>query len=362
MSTDIAVGVLGTGIFLPPQVRKNDWWPDSTVQHWRERSGAGVLSGSAPEEPGMATEGIRRVTQAMLAVRDDPFKGAVERRVMSQGMVTSDIQVAAGKEALSRAGIAPESVTLVLTNSQLPDHLNVPNAPIVHRKLGLPRDCLALDVDSACNSFQTQLALASGMIQAGRARYALLIQASGFLHLARPQDQHSAWFGDGATAVVIGPVGKGKGLLASCHRTDGTLHEALVTGCPGHRWFEGAAPTLYVKDHAAAREMLLKVADMGKEVVHAALADCGHPPEEVTFYASHQATAWFRRVTQDFIGLTHARHCDTFTWTGSLGPANIPAQLAMGEREGLLREGDLVAMYTGGSGITWSSLVMRWGL
>ena len=33
-SDSTSVGILGIGIHLPPEVRKNDWWPASVVDRW----------------------------------------------------------------------------------------------------------------------------------------------------------------------------------------------------------------------------------------------------------------------------------------------------------------------------------------
>lgn len=354
------VGIHGIGIYLPEPVRKNDWWPQSIVETWAGKSGASLLRSAADSSEPIA-EGVSRALEGMAEVAADPFKGAVERRVMPDGMVTSDMEAAAAKDALSRAGIDPGEVGMLLLNSQLPDFLSVPTAPAVHRKLGLPERCLSMATDAACNSFLTQLAIAEPMIRSGQVRYTLLVQSSGFLHLARPEDQHSAWFGDAATAVVVGPAGAGRGILGRAHRTDGSMYNALVTGCPGVRWYSGQQPVLYVDDVKSARRMLLSVADRGKQVVGEALAEAGCDAEHVRFYASHQGTRWFRKVTQEHIGLVNARYVDTFPWTGSLGAANIPMVLGTAEREGLLKAGDLVATYAGGSGVTWSSVVLRWG-
>lgn len=355
----LQVGIHSIGVHLPEIVRKNDWWPESTVRAWREKIDANLQRQRVDDDTAVS-EGVRAVAEAMARYYADPFKGSVERRVMPEGMVTSDMEAAAAEDALVRAGIARNRIGLLLTNSQLPDYLSVPTAPEVHRKLKLSDRCLAIGTDAACNSFLTQLALAEQYIRGGMTEYALLVQSSGFLHLARPEDAHSAWFGDGATAVLVGPVSSDHGVLTSSHRTDGSLYHALVTGCPGRRWYD-AEPYLYVESARLARKMLLSVAEMGREVVHAALGAADLRPEQVDYYASHQATPWFREVTQAFIGLTNARYSDTFTQTGSLAAANVPFMLAMGEREGKLHKGDLVAMYSGGSGVTWSGVVMRWG-
>ena len=59
-------------------------------------------------------------------------------------------------------------------------------------------------------------------------------------------------------------------------------------------------------------------------------------------------------------GMDRARFFDSYPWTTSLSASNIPFELAMAQREGLLRKGDLVAAHSGGSGIVVSGALMRW--
>lgn len=140
------------------------------------------------------------------------------------------------------------------------------------------------------------------------------------------------------------------------------MHDGMVFGVPGKKWFEDGRIVGYPKKAAVAWRMLLSIADFGKDVLGAALEDAGLTVDEVQFYASHQATAWFRAVTQEHAGMHDAKSTDTFPWAGSLSAANIPLVLAIGEREGLLKHGDIVAAYSGGNGITYSGLTMRWGV
>lgn len=354
------VGILGIGIYLPEPIRKNDWWPRHVVDGWRAERKKTNLVRAERERGDPSTEGARVTFLGMETWADDPFRGAVERRVMPPGMRSSDMEVLAAEDALRRAGISPQQVELLLLFSQLPDQLIISNATKVHHRLGLSRRCFTMGTDSACNAFLQQLSLAEQMIKVGRARYALIIQSAAVVHISRPEDMHSAWFGDGATAAVVGPVPEGYGILGASHKTDGSFHDALIAGCPGKNWWEGI-PILYVKDRYAARRMLLVIADLAKDSVDDALCEAGINHDQVAFYATHQSTRWFRQVTQEYIGLPNARSFDSFAWTGSLAACNIPFMLGMGEREGLLRSGEIVAMHTGGSGVIYSGMVMRWG-
>lgn len=362
MGSNVQIGIHGVGIYLPEQVRKNDWWPDAIVDGWRQNQQKKVLTRAVQDQADPPTAGVQATFDALKEYADDPFKGAVERRVMPAGMRSSDMEIAAAKDALARSGTSPSEVDLLLVYSTVPDQLTISNATLIHRELGLPTRCLSMGTEGACNSFLQQMAMAQALIRDGRAKKALLIQSNALLHICRAEDPHSAWFGDAATAVVAGPVSGGRGVLGQAHFTDGSFHEALQSGCPNSpEWWRGEPIWLYVRDRDQSRKMLMVIADLAKSAVDGALADAGLPHDAVDFYATHQSTAWFRKATQQYIGLANARSFDSFAWTGSLSGSNIPFMMGMAEREGQLREGDLVAMYTGGSGVVWSGLALRWG-
>ncbi|MCP4449766.1 MAG: hypothetical protein GY811_31210 [Myxococcales bacterium] len=360
MQKQVAAGIWGVGTYLPPTVRTNDWWPKEVANAWLEKD-AKIVPEKSRTRPEPKTEGQRRVLEAMAKYRDDPFYGAVERRVLDEDKSASDMEIKAAAAALADADVDPASIDLVLGFSIVPDYQTSPNACLLHKTLGLPRSCLALATDSSCNSFLHQLSLAESMILSGRAKFVLLFQSNLLRRLIAEDWPASAWFGDAATAIVVGPVSEGHGVLAMSHRVDGTTHDALVASVPGRRWYEEGRVLWHPRDPKPARELILQVADHGNEVVTEALENAEISKADISFYSSHQATPWFRPVTQDFIGLTNARYADTFDFAGHVSSCNIPLALHAGKQEGTLKDGDVVATYSGGSGVTWSSVVMRWG-
>jgi 3-oxoacyl-[acyl-carrier-protein] synthase-3 len=354
------VGILGLGVYLPEQIRKNDWWPESVVAKWRDKKAQTITRYEGADDSSM-TEGLKRTLAALAALGDDPFQGSVERRIMPEEITTTDMETWAARKAIERAGIDKREIDFVFSYTICPEHINVPSSCVVHHNLGLSERCFSLNPDAVCNSFAAQMTLAESFIRSGRARYGLLTQSSALSRLAAIEDPVSLFFGDGATAAIVGPVAEGKGLLGFAHRTDGSMHRALIAGVPGKRWYDEGRAVAYSGDGDAGKRMLFGVADRGKESIEAALEQAGLTKQQVDFYASHQATAWFRPVTQEYFGLAHARSVDTFQFAGSLSAANLPLVLSVAEQKGVLRDGDVVATYCGGTGITWSSLVMRWG-
>ena len=358
MTSTTNVGILGIGVYLPDEVRTNDWWPESLVNQWRQKNAEILPSDKKPPEP--RTEGERLSLAAMAEARRDPFYGAVERRVKPAGMFASDMETLAGKDALDKAGVKKSEVGLLLTYSATPDYLTAPNACAVQNKMGLSSKCLSVSIEAECNSFLSQLWLAEGMIRAGQVGHALLVQSNS-TELLDPQHPCSAWFGEGATAVVVGPVRSERGILGRSYYVDGSLHDAVVSTVPGRRWFDEGRISWHSHDKQRSPLLILQAADFARKMVGEALESAHMTLDDVDFYAAHQATVWFGPLTREYVGLSQARSVDTFKWAGHMNTCNIPLVLATAEKEGLLRPGDVVAGFAGGLGFTASSIIMRWG-
>lgn len=356
MSAEKNVGILGVGSYLPAEVRTNDWWPKSVVEKWDKR----FLS-RKPENPDDFTGGARLAVIANAKVASDPFRGCVERRVMADGELASNLETRAARAAIENAGIDPKEIGLLLSFSYVPDVLLMSNGSIVHKNLGLSEKCLTIPVEAACNSFLTQMAVAEQMIAGGVARYALLVQSSTPSRILPMEEMHSTTFGDGATAVVVGAVAEGRGVVARAHRTDGSFGRTLVCTVPGKRWYDDGHQVLHVEDRAAAHRMFLAAADLGKTVLDDCMAQAGIGADDVNFFACHQGTSWFRATVQEYMGFRRAKAVDTYSWASSLTGCNIPLVLDVAQKEHLLNDGDLVAMYSGGTGVIYSGMLIRWG-
>ena len=363
-----SVGIYSVGVYLPEEVRTNEFWPASLVEQWRDKKKAHSVPSHADwiEKQGDGVElppmpGIQAVIDALIAQKDDPFQGSRERRIAPDDAVASDLEVRAARDAITRAGIDPNDIGFVITHSAVPDYLLAPNSAVVHKQLGLRERCMSLAVEGACNTFPLQVQLAESLIKSGQYKYGLIVASSLGSRILPSKQPGAALFGDGAVALVLGPVAEGYGILGRSHHTDGTRHKAVAISVPGKRWYDEGKNVFHVVESDLGRGLILSVADHAKEAIEEALTDAGLTKADVSFYACHQGTQWIRKVTQDHAELSHARTVDTFEWAGSLMSGNQALVLAMAEREGMLKSGDVVSTFSGGLGETWSSLVIRWG-
>ena len=352
-----SVGILGIGMYLPEEIRRNDWWPESVVAGWMAKRPAGP----PPSPSGPVSAGAALVMKAMAEQAVDPFQGAVERHVMPPDMSVFDMEERAARMAIERSGIDPQQIGLLMTHTVVPEYLLGNPACILHQRLGLAKECFTTDTGAATYAFMMQLTLAETMLASGRARYALLVQSCGASRLLDAEDPVSPLFGDGATAVVVGPVANELGVLSSVHYTDSRYPRTLIASVRGGTWYDEGRAVLHVADPVQLRDVFLGTADVCKESIEAALAKSGHAAKDVDFFCIHQGTPWLRRIVQDHAGLGGARSVETFALTGYLFAAVLPAGLFVAERDGLLRQNALVVLAGGGPGQTYGAAVLRWG-
>lgn len=355
------IGLISAAAYLPPEVRRNDWWPTATVERWA------ALRGAPPPPAGRLTPAMARVLAEMAQQAVDPFQGVTERRVMPADLASVDMEAQAAERAIAHAecragsaGFDRRQIDVLLTHTAVPEYLLSNTACALHHRLGLAPTCFTMQAEASGNSFLMQLTVAEQMIAAGRARYALLVQSAAGSRLLDAESPMSPLFGDGASAVVIGDVPDG-GLLATVHRTDGSYPRGLIAGVPGRRWYDDGRIVLHSGDPGAMRQIFLETADRAAEVVGAALSAAGRAAADVGLFAVHQGTPWLRTVTQAACGLVNARAVDTFATTGYLFGASIPLVLEIAQRRGLVAPGDLVVLHGGGVGSTYSAIALRWG-
>jgi len=348
----------GLGSYLPAQVRENGWWPRDVVSRWVESQGQGLAHPESAFDVA-PSRGVMATLEAMRALAGDPFHGVRTRRVMVPGETTLDMEVHASMEALRDASAEPAEIDLLIQQSTGPDDPTVPQGCALHHRLGLPTDCFTMTMEAGCNSFVMQLMVAAQFLATGMARAALIVQSTSYSRQIPPEEPYSPWFGDGATAVVLRRGDPTAGILGASHRTDGRFYRAYTSTNPVATACH--AGTITVDDRVAMRRLLLSLADLTRGSIHEALRVARLGPSDVNFYASHHATVWFRPVTQAHAGLDRARFVDICEDHGSLNACNIPFTLARAVESGRLEVGDVVVMCSGGAGMTWSALVVRWG-
>lgn len=285
--------------------------------------------------------------------------GITQRHVAAPGEKTSDLGLAAGRQALERAGMAPDELDLIVCATSTPDETFPATATVIQSRLGMTRGA-AFDIQAVCSGFVYALAVADNFIRSGQAETALVIGAETFSRILDWNDRTTCvLFGDGAGALVLrAGAGEGhagdRGVLSTHLYSDGRHHDALyVDGGPSSTKTVGH---LRMQGREVFRHAVVRMA----EAIDTALESNDLTPGDIDWMVPHQANARIieamakrLNLPQDRVVLTVDRHANT-------SAASIPLALAEAAGDGRIEAGDLVLMEAMGGGFTWGSALVRW--
>jgi 3-oxoacyl-[acyl-carrier-protein] synthase-3 len=275
--------------------------------------------------------------------------GVIERPIATPDERLSDFSARAGATALSRAGIEPADLDLVIVATMTADEMTPNAAPLVAHELGAIR-AGAFDVGAACTAFLSGLALGAAQIESGRAERVLLVGADFISRVINWEDKRSApLFADGAGAVVLAPASENYGAIGPVVLgADGAHAQTIVVERDAPLEMDG--PEVY--RHALARMT---------ESTIAAVQLAGLTLEDIDLFVYHQANARITRALGDRLGLEPDRVVDCISHLGNSSAATLPLALSVAERDGRLKPGARVHLGTFGAGFTWGGGVIEWG-
>jgi 3-oxoacyl-[acyl-carrier-protein] synthase-3 len=324
------VGILGLGHFVPPKVVTNkDLEPliDTTDEWIRSRT------------------------------------GIHERRQAEPDVATSDIGLEAAQRALANAGVGADELDLIIVATMTPDS-GMPNtACILQHKLGA-KSAGAMDVNVACSGFAYALTIARQFVATGSCHRVLVIGADVMSRVMNWRDRSTCvLFGDGAGAVVLGPVRQGYGILA-CHvGADGRGGVHLKIPAGGSR----IPPTLpgtpredFFLQMNGPEVYKFAVQTIGSAALRS-VQNAGLKPEDVTLFIPHQANIRIIEAAGKRLGVPKERVFVNLEKYGNTSCGSIPLALSEAHERGLIKDGDVIVLVGFGGGLSWGAITLRWG-
>ena len=308
----------------------------------------------------------RVVTNEELADRIDTSNewivqrtGIKSRHIAEEDQNTSDLALAAAKQAPNHASIEASEVDLIVLATATPNNTFPSTATMVQAALGMTRGS-AFDVQAVCSGFVFAMNVADNFIRLGQAETVLVVGAETFSRILDWKDRTTCvLFGDGAGAVVLrAEEGTGessdRGILANCIHSDGR-HYGLL-------YVDGGASTTQTVGHLRmdGPEVFKHAVKNLSSVIGEVLELAGLQSKDVDWLVPHQAnqriitsTARKLRVDEKKIVMTVDRHANT-------SAASIPLALNTAVQDGRITAGDVVVLEAMGGGFTWGASVIRW--
>ena len=276
----------------------------------------------------------------------------------------SSLAFSAAQKALDMAGKSPEDIDQIIYATCSPDTPLPSSACWLQHKLGAFR-AWGMDINAACSGFIYGLATAEKFIRSGQIVTSLVVGAEVLSPILNWEDRNSCiLFGDGAGAAIVEqtPEDSARQILSSHLLSDGSLWDLLYVPAGGSNM--EVTPERYAKK-------LHKLRMKGKEIFKVAvktLADFAllalkknqMTTDDLDWFIPHQANRRIIEAVADRLELPMEKILVNVDRFGNTSAATIPTVLDEANRDGRIKEGQMVLLDAFGAGLTCGSILMRW--
>jgi len=281
--------------------------------------------------------------------------GIRQRHIAADDEQTSDLALAASRQALESAGIAAADVDLIVLATTTPDAIFPSSACTLQAKLGAHGGA-AFDVQAVCSGFVYALAIADRMLASGMARNALVVGAEIYSRILDWSDRGTCvLFGDGAGAVVLVPS-REPGILSAHLHADGRYRDILCVPGQVHNGKVTGRPFLHMDGPGVFKFAVRVLAEVGHEALEANRMHA----EQVDWLVPHQANLRIMNATAHKLGIPESRVVSTVDVHANTSAASIPLAIDVAVRDGRIRAGQHLLLLGVGGGFTWGSVLVRW--
>ena len=305
-----------------------------------------------------------QVLESMVETNDEWIisrTGIKERRILKGDKLgTSYLAIKAAQDLISKSGINPQEIDLVIVASTTPDLPVAATAVFVATQIGAT-NAFAYDLQAACSGFLYGMSTAAAYIQAGRYKKVLLIGADKMSSIIDYTDRATCIiFGDGAGAVLFEPNYEGLGLQDEFLRSDGIGREYLKIDAGGSL-LPASKETVENRQHYVFQDgktvykyAVTGMADVGEKIMERN----NLTKDDVNWLIAHQANKRIIDATASRMGLDEEKVLINIEKYGNTTSATLPLLLFDFEKK--FKKGDNLIFAAFGGGFTWGSIYLKW--
>ncbi|MFB6421905.1 MAG: beta-ketoacyl-ACP synthase III [Candidatus Malihini olakiniferum] len=312
--------IIGTGSFLPEQIRTN-----TDLEQLVNTSDEWIITRT----------GIR------------------ERRIASPDENVATMGHRAALSALEMAGVDKNKIGLLIVATTSSTNAFPSSACQIQQMVEI-RDTIAFDIAAACAGFTYALSIADQYIKNGSVDYALVIGSDTLARTLNPTDRSTIiLFGDGAGSVVLSKSEQ-PGILSTHLHADGRYGQ-LLTLPHQDRTHQDQPAYLTMVGNEVFKVAVIELARIVEETLNAANLD----KSQLDWLVPHQANLRIISATAKKLGIGMDKVVVTLDRHGNTSAASVPSALDEAVRDGRIKSGQLILLEAFGGGFTWGSALVR---
>lgn len=296
--------------------------------------------------------------------------GIEQRRVAPIGLTASDLCYEAADKLFTELGIDRKEIKVLVFVSQTPDYLIPPTSTILQDRLGLPNDCMSIDINLGCSGYVYGLFVASSLMKSLGASKALLLVGDVSTSCLSSEDKSTApIFSDGGSATILEKGGEAEVMHFNL-QNDGSGFRAISIPDGGMKSpFSSASLEMRQLDKGIKRNATHLIME-GLEVfnfsqrevvpnIKALLEGISQQARAFDYFVFHQANRLLNEAIRKKLGLEPNQVPYSLKEFGNTSSASIPVTMVTQIREALEQKKLNLVLSGFGVGLSWGSVSLK---
>ncbi len=296
--------------------------------------------------------------------------GINKRRVAKAGTCTSDLCEHAANELLAKLGWKPSDIRVLVFLTQTPDYITPATAALLQNKLGLPKSCMALDINLGCSGYPYGLSVVASLLRNMPGAKALFLAGDVSSACLSAQDKSAApIFSDAGSATALVQGDSAPDMHFNLE-TDGSGFEAIIIPQGGYRnpitleslkVIEESPGIVRNKTHLVLNG--INVFNFSVQAaprnVNALLDYVKIEKEHVDYFVFHQANLVINESIRKKLCLSAEQTPQTLSRFGNTSSATIPITITSEINEIVTKKPCTLLLSGFGVGLSWGAALVK---
>lgn len=268
--------------------------------------------------------------------------GIETRRIAPSSMKTSDLCFASANKLLNDLKWDRSEIEVLILVTQTPDQPIPGSSMLLQERLGLPKSCMAMDLNQGCAGYVYGLSTIMSLMSGSGLKKGVLLVGDTITHLLDESDQATVpIFSDAGTATALEFDFSAKEALFNL-QTDGEGCEAIS---------QKKGESMKMNGHAVFHFGLKEVVPN----VKATLENAEKSLEEIDHFVFHQANLLLNESIRKKLNIPSEKVPYTLNEFGNTSCATIPFTIVKSLRSEIENASKTVLISGFGVGLSWGS-------